>query len=72
MASLWIFVLVLIGIAAIWLIVALARQGHPEDGVDVGARSGGGPTGETYPTGSRPAGPGAEPMTNEPVTDPDR
>lgn len=44
------------------------RQGHPEDASEhAEPEPNPGPTGEPYPTGSRPAGPGAEGMqTPEP------
>ncbi|MGD2059993.1 MAG: hypothetical protein PVF87_03940 [Acidimicrobiia bacterium] len=48
------------------LAVALGRQGHPGDRVRRDMPENPGPTGEAYPTGSRPAGPGAESMIAEP------
>lgn len=44
-------------------VVALVRQGHPEKLSDTAKRRRG-PTGEQYPPGSGPAGPGAERMTD--------
>lgn len=55
-----------LGVASVWIAVTLIRQGHPEDEVERDLPENPGPTGEPYPTGSRPAGPGAEKMTHEP------
>ena len=55
-----------LGIAVVWIGVTLIRQGHPEDDVERDLPENPGPTGEAYPTGSRPAGPGAESMVAEP------
>ena len=55
-----------LGIAVVWIGITLIRQGHPEDDVERDLPENPGPTGEPYPTGSRPAGPGAERMTAEP------
>lgn len=59
------FVFVIVLVLAGFLVVFIARAGrgsveppHPGDE--------GGPTGEPYPPGSRPAGPGAESMVAEP------
>jgi len=54
-----------LGVAIVWLGVILIRQGHPDDDVDRDMPENPGPTGEPYPTGSNPAGPGAEDMTAE-------
>ncbi|HEX2153995.1 MAG TPA: hypothetical protein VHL52_08450 [Acidimicrobiia bacterium] len=59
---------ILIAVGAVVLLIAvfwvMARQPHPADdleGLDsVDGEEGEGPTGEAYPPGSRPAGPGAE------------
>lgn len=59
-------VLLLIGV--FWL---LTRQPHPSDPMEaIAGEDDEGPTGEAYPSGSRPAGPGAE--SQEPETDPGR
>lgn len=59
-------VLLLIGI--FWF---LTRQPHPSDPMEaIGGEDDDGPTGDAYPPGSRPAGPGAE--SQEPETDPGR
>ncbi|HEX6219671.1 MAG TPA: hypothetical protein VF115_01110 [Acidimicrobiia bacterium] len=55
-----------LGVAVLWIGVTLIRQGHPDDDVERDLPESPGPTGEPYPTGSRPAGPGAESMTAEP------
>lgn len=59
-------VVLLVGV--FWL---LTRQPHPSDPMDsIAGEEGEGPTGEPYPPGSRPAGPGAE--SQEPEADPGR
>lgn len=59
--------LVVVIVLAVVTGIALWRQGYPESGPsDPSAESGRGPTGEDYPPGSRPAGPGAEPMNEKP------
>lgn len=59
--------LVFTGLAILALSVILWRQGFPETGPsDADADAEKGPTGEVYPPGSNPAGPGAEDMTAEP------
>lgn len=58
--------LVALGLGILWVVFALIRQGHPEDDLDRDLPEDPGPTGEQYPTGSRPAGPGAERMAPEP------
>lgn len=55
-----------LGIAVVWIGVTLIRQGHPDDDTERDLPENPGPTGEPYPTGSRPAGPSAESMTAEP------
>lgn len=63
--SLLIVLAVVAGIVV--MVVILARRGHPETGASSEhASNGEGPTGEEYPPGSRPAGPGAEAMSIEP------
>lgn len=59
-------VFILLGVAVVWIGVTLIRQGHPDDEVERDLPENPGPTGEPYPTGSGPAGPGAEEMTHEP------
>jgi hypothetical protein len=66
MEVLGIVLLVALGVGTVWLIIVLNRQGHPEDEVVRDLPENPGPTGEQYPTGSRPAGPGAEDMTPNP------
>ena len=66
MEPLGIVLLVVLGLLTAWLVVVLSRQGHPEDDLERGLPDHPGPTGEEYPTGSRPAGPGAERMSPEP------
>lgn len=46
-------------IVAVATFVVLARGPHPDD-AEHSTPDGSGPTGEHYPPGSRPAGPGAE------------
>jgi hypothetical protein len=58
--------LVALGLGTLWLVMALNRQGHPEDDLERELSEDPGPTGEEYPTGSRPAGPGAERMRPNP------
>lgn len=55
-----------LGVAVVWIGVTLMGQGHPDDDVERDLPENPGPTGEPYPTGSRPAGPGAEDMSREP------
>jgi hypothetical protein len=55
-----------LGVGAIWLGIRLFRQGRPDDDIERDLPDEPGPTGEPYPTGSRPAGPGAERMVAEP------
>lgn len=54
---------VVIGVASLLVILAVVavlwRQPHPGE-TDEPERAHQGPTGEPYPSGSRPAGPGAE------------
>lgn len=71
MEPLEIMLLVALGVGAIWGLVVLTRQGHPENPRDRDQPERLGPTGEQYPTGSRPAGPGAERMAPEPARDAD-
>lgn len=59
-------VLIFLGLSVVWFGIKLVRQGHPDDEVDRDLPENPGPTGEPYPTGSRPAGPGAERMIAEP------
>lgn len=64
-----------IAIGAVVLLVAvfwvMTRQHHPSDPMDtIAGEDGEGPTGEAYPPGARPAGPGAE--SQRPEADPDR
>lgn len=59
-------VFIALGVAVVWIGLTLVRQGHPEDDVERDLPEDPGPTGEPYPTGSNPAGPGAEEMTAEP------
>lgn len=71
MGELLISLLVAVAIAAPFAVM-LARQGFPgspNETDDDGSRrepQDPGPTGEEYPPGARPAGPGAERMTDEP------
>lgn len=49
----------------------LNRQPHPDDSLaEVAGPEGAGPTGESYPPGSRPAGPGAESQDPETPSQP--
>lgn len=66
MDSLGIIILVAVGLGTVWAVIALARQGHPADDFERDLPENPGPTGEKYPPGSRPAGPGAERMTANP------
>lgn len=60
---------VLLLVATFWL---LTRQPHPSEPMEaIGGEEDEGPTGEPYPPGSRPAGPGAESQGSE-EADPDR
>ncbi len=61
-----IVLLILVGLGAFWAVMALLRQGHPEDSTERDLPENPGPTGEEYPPGSRPAGPGAERMIANP------
>lgn len=54
-----IIALAVVGVVGLW--VLRWRRGYPQDD-HMGDRPEGGPTEAPYPTGSRPAGPGAEPM----------
>lgn len=66
MDSLGIILLVAVGLGSIWAVIALARQGHPRDDIERDVPEDPGPTGEKYPPGARPAGPGAERMIADP------
>lgn len=55
-----------LGLGTLWVVFAMTRQGHPEDDLDRDLPDHPGPTGEQYPTGSRPGGPGAERMAPDP------
>lgn len=62
-----IFFLLAVLVGIIVLVVVLARPGFPETKARHDDDSeGDGPTGEEYPPGARPAGPGAETMSIEP------
>ena len=74
-----ILALVVVGLAAVALTIALWRQGFPPTGRSTEESvTDEGPTTASYPPGSRPAGPGAEDMKRHPSeamdkgTEPDR
>ena len=75
-------VIVVALVLVVGIVIMLARQGHPEEAATHPEETeSGGPTPGDYPTGSRPAGPGAEGMNapepgfvspdDSPRTDPD-
>ncbi len=66
MSPVEIFLVVILLLGLPGFAIALARQGHPGDSMRGDLPTDLGPTGEPYPSRSRPAGPGAESMIEEP------